>query len=68
MQDPDNTGYSIEFQWEVLPSWVPLKVLVSIKVTTIISATLANSINNNNNNNNPKEKKILLENHLSPPV
>lgn len=44
MQDPDNTGYSIEFQWEDLLSWVPLKVPVSIKATTIISATLANSI------------------------
>jgi len=30
MQDPDNTGYSTEFQWEALLSWVPLKTLASL--------------------------------------
>lgn len=30
MQDPDNTGYSIEFQWEALLSCVPLKTPTSI--------------------------------------
>lgn len=30
MQDPDNTGYSIEFQWEALLSWVPLESPASI--------------------------------------
>lgn len=30
MQDPDNTGYSSEFQWEALLSWVPLKTPASV--------------------------------------
>lgn len=29
MQDPDSTGYSTEFQWEVLLSWIPLKTPAS---------------------------------------